>query len=135
MKISSIILTLAQAQEILVCTEKRTQPFEWTICSCKNEKTGQTVEGTQKLIINDAPKPICKTEEISTTTTTTTTKNMETVSTATTVKPTVTTLDDHGFNAEQLKVPVKDRDSFFANISINLKLELQRYREGFSKIL
>jgi len=107
MKISSIILTLAQAQEILVCTEKRTQPFEWTICSCKNEKTGQTVEGTQKLIINDAPKPICKTDEISTTTTTTTTKNMVTVGTATTVKPTVTTLDDHGFNAEQLKVPVK----------------------------
>ena len=118
MKISSIILTLAQAQEILVCTEKRTQPFEWTICSCKNEKTGQTVEGTQKLIINDAPKPICKTEEIpkivvTTTTTTTTTKTMETVSTATTAKPTVTTLDDHGFNPEQLKVPVKDRDSFF----------------------
>ena len=118
MKISSIILTLAQAQEILVCTEKRTQPFEWTICSCKNEKTGQTVEGTQKLIINDAPKPICKTEEIpkivvTTTTTTTTTKTMETVSTATTAKPTVTTLDDHGFNPEQLKVPVKDRDLFF----------------------
>ena len=45
MKISGIILTLAQAKEILVCTEKRTQPFQWTICSCKNAETGQTVEG------------------------------------------------------------------------------------------
>ena len=67
--------------------------FGMQICACYDEG-GREIEKTKMIVVNGGAKPSCSQESIVKTTPATTTTQK------------TTTLDDHGFNAEQLAVAV-----------------------------